>query len=67
MLGETVLRYLTKWRMNLAVMRIKSGESVDLDFVESLGYHSESAFRRAFKKTIGANISELQSAHRMVL
>ncbi|HAA57070.1 MAG TPA: AraC family transcriptional regulator [Myxococcales bacterium] len=60
LLGEPVFRYLTKWRMNLAVMRIRSGESVDMDFVESLGYTSESAFRRAFKKTVGSNVSEIR-------
>jgi AraC-like DNA-binding protein len=57
--GESVLNYLTRWRMNLAVMRVKEGEKVDLDFVESLGYKSESAFRRTFKKVIGRNISEI--------
>lgn len=57
--GESVLNYLTRWRMNLAVMRVKDGEKVDLDFVESLGYKSESAFRRTFRKVIGRNISEI--------
>lgn len=58
--GEPVLSYLTNWRMNLAAMRVKDGEKVDLDFVESLGYKSESAFRRTFKKVIGKNISEIK-------
>jgi AraC-like DNA-binding protein len=42
-------------------MRVREGESVDLDFVESLGYKSESAFRRTFKKIIGMNISEYRN------
>ena len=58
--GVPVLSYLTNWRMNLAAMRIKDGEKVCLDFVESLGYKSESAFRRTFKKVIGKNISEIK-------
>lgn len=62
LLGETVMNYLTKWRMNLAQMRIKNGETVNLDFVESLGYKSESAFRRVFRKTIGCNISEIKKS-----
>ena len=57
LVGDTVLDYLTRWRINLAAMRIKNGERVDLDFVESLGYQSESAFRRTFKKVMGVNIS----------
>lgn len=56
---ESPLSYLTAWRMNLAKLRISNGEKVDLDFVASLGYKSESAFRRMFKKVIGVNISEL--------
>lgn len=61
LLGETVLSYLTQWRMNLAVMRIRQGETVDLDFMASLGYQSESAFRRTFKKVMGMNISEFKN------
>lgn len=63
--GESVLNYLTKWRMNLAAMRVKEGEKVDLDFVESLGYKSESAFRRTFKKVMGKNISEISKMEKI--
>ncbi len=59
--GESVLHYLTKWRMNLAAMKVREGASVDLEFVENLGYKSESAFRRTFKKVIGMNISEYKN------
>jgi AraC-like DNA-binding protein len=57
MVGQTVFAYLTEWRMNLAVMYIKAGERVNLDFAHRLGYQSEAAFRRAFKKTMGVNVS----------
>ena len=59
MVGESVLSYVTKWRMNLAVMKIREGKRVDIDFVESLGYKSESAFRRTFKKSVGMNVSDV--------
>ena len=65
LVGQTVFAYLTEWRMNLAVMQIQSGERVNLDFAHRLGYQSEAAFRRAFKKTMGYNVSavrELQTA-----
>ena len=58
--GDSVLNYLTKWRMNLAAMKIKEGAKIDLEFVESLGYKSDSSFRRAFKKVMGMNISEVK-------
>ncbi len=59
MVGEPVLSYITKWRMNLALMKIREGKRVDIHFVESLGYKSESAFRRTFKKIVGMNVSEV--------
>lgn len=59
MVGDSVLGYITRWRMNLAVMKIREGKRVDIDFVESLGYKSESAFRRTFKKSMGINVSEV--------
>lgn len=58
LVGEPMLQYLTKWRMNLAVMRLKDGEKVTPELVEQLGYKSESAFRRTFKKVIGKNTNE---------
>ena len=61
MVGESVLGYITQWRMNLAVMKIREGKKVDIDFVESFGYKSESAFRRTFKRTMGMNVTEVGS------
>ncbi len=60
LVGEPMLQYLTKWRMNLAVMRLRDGEKVTPEFVEQLGYKSESAFRRTFKKVIGKNTNEFK-------
>ena len=62
LIGEPMLQYLTKWRMNLADMRLKSGEKVTPELVEQLGYKSESVFRRTFKKVTGKNTSEFQIA-----
>ena len=60
LVGESPMSYLKNWRMNLAVQRVKSGDKLDLDFIDSLGYKSEAAFRRAFKKTTGSTISEMR-------
>ena len=46
--------------MNLAVMRLKDGEKVTTELIEQLGYKSESAFRRTFKKVIGKNTNEFK-------
>lgn len=58
LLGEPMLPYLTRWRMRLAAMRMLQGEKLTLTFAEQLGYSSEAAFRRAFKKAMGQTISE---------
>ena len=60
LVGEPMLQYLTKWRMNLAVMRLREGEKVTPELIEQLGYRSESAFRRTFKKVTGKNTSAFQ-------
>lgn len=52
-MGITPMAYLTLWRMRLAAQRIKSGESNLAQLCDELGYQSEAAFRRAFKKVIG--------------
>ena len=62
LVDEPMLQYLTKWRMNLAVMRLKDGEKVTPELVEQLGYRSESAFRRTFKKVTGKNTSAFRTA-----
>ena len=59
LVGDTPMNYLASWRMNLAELRIKNGEKVTLDFIDSLGYQSESSFRRAFKKIKGYTTSSV--------
>jgi len=59
LLCETPMNYLTAWRMNLAEQRIRNGEKVDADFIEGLGYQSDSSFRRAFKKLKGHTLSDV--------
>ena len=60
LVGEPPMSYLKQWRMNLAIDKVKSGEKIDLDFIELLGYKSEAAFRRAFKKVTGSTISGMR-------
>ncbi|GAA0831046.1 AraC family transcriptional regulator [Marinomonas arenicola] len=52
-MGITPMAYLTLWRMRLAAQRIKRGESNLALLCDELGYQSEAAFRRAFKKVMG--------------
>lgn len=51
--GETPMRYLTKWRMQLATgLLALPGNSV-ASIAERVGYQSEAAFNRAFKSVVG--------------
>jgi AraC-like DNA-binding protein len=51
--GNTPMEYLTRWRMLLAGDRLKnSGDSIST-IASSLGYESDSAFGKAFKRTMG--------------
>lgn len=62
--GSTPIEYLTQWRMLLACDRIQhSGDSI-LHIALSLGYESESAFRKAFKRVIGCAPGKLGRAMR---
>jgi AraC-like DNA-binding protein len=53
MLGEPVMHYVARWRMYTAVTILRQ-ESVDIgELATQLGYTSEAAFNRTFKRVIG--------------
>jgi AraC-like DNA-binding protein len=53
--GTSPMEYLTRWRMLLACDRLKnSGDSIPR-IAASLGYESESAFGKAFKRVVGCS------------
>jgi AraC-like DNA-binding protein len=53
LVGEPVMGYITRWRMHLALTSLRE-EKVDIgQLAEKLGYQSESAFSRAFKRYVG--------------
>jgi len=53
--GTTPMEYLTRWRMLLAGDRLKnSGDSISA-IALSLGYESESAFGKAFRRVMGCS------------
>lgn len=55
MVGITPMEYLTRWRMLLAGDRLKcTGDSLAA-IASSLGYESESAFGKAFRRVMGCS------------
>lgn len=53
LVGEPAMQYVTNWRMQLALATLQRGESTVAELAERLGYRSEAAFARAFKRVIG--------------
>jgi AraC-like DNA-binding protein len=55
--GEPPIQYLGRWRMQVAAGLIESGVSLGA-VAERVGYGSEAAFQRAFKKHVGTSPGE---------
>jgi AraC-like DNA-binding protein len=53
-LGEPPIAYLTKWRLKLAADLLVSSEANVCEIAAKVGYESESAFNRVFKRQLGS-------------
>jgi AraC-like DNA-binding protein len=53
--GTTPMEYLTRWRMLLAGDRLKNSSDGLFTIAQSLGYESESAFGKAFRRIMGCS------------
>lgn len=51
--GKPPMHYLTDWRMRLASLWLNEKEMSVGQIADQLGYRSETAFRRAFRNTMG--------------
>jgi AraC-like DNA-binding protein len=51
--GQPPMQYLANWRMQLAANHLLSGMDSVAEVAERVGYESEAAFSRAFKKAVG--------------
>jgi AraC-like DNA-binding protein len=55
LVGEPVMQYIARWRMHMAHAWLKEEGAVISELAERLGYQSEAAFSRAFKRIIGTS------------
>lgn len=55
LVGESALRYLTRWRMQLARIQLKETSEPLAGLAGQFGYQSEAAFCRAFKRVFGVS------------
>jgi AraC-like DNA-binding protein len=53
--GATPMEYLARWRMLLAADRLKNSSDGLSAIAQSLGYESESAFGKAFRRVMGSS------------
>ena len=53
LVGEPAMQYVTRWRMHVAVTALQDEGATIAALAARLGYRSEAAFARAFKRVIG--------------
>jgi AraC-like DNA-binding protein len=53
LVGEPTMQYVTRWRMQVAVDWLRHDGATVAELAGRLGYRSEAAFARAFKRVIG--------------
>lgn len=58
LLGQTPLEYVTEWRMQKAVQLLQQRDKKLVDVAQSIGYDSDAAFSKAFKRVVGLTPGE---------
>ena len=53
LLGQPPMTYLTQWRIQLATQYLRDSHASVATIAEQVGYASEAAFNRAFRRTVG--------------
>lgn len=62
LVGQSAKRYLTQWRMQLARAQLQESSVSLMRLAEGLGYQSEVAFCRAFKRVFGVPPGSVRQA-----
>lgn len=58
LLGQTPLEYLTDWRMQKAIQLLPQRDKKLIDIAQRVGYESDAAFSKAFKRIVGLTPGE---------
>jgi AraC-like DNA-binding protein len=59
--GTPPMQYLQKWRLQIAASKLAEGVSNIATIAAEIGYESEAAFSRAFKRSVGTPPAEWRS------
>ena len=60
--GQTPMQYLANWRMQLGAGLLRGGRTKVAAIAQEVGYESEAAFARAFKRLMGQPPAEWRRA-----
>ena len=63
-LGERPMAYLTDWRLELGAEALRTSSRSVLQIAAEVGYESEAAFNRAFKRKFGSPPAQYRRASR---
>lgn len=63
-LEQTPLEYVTEWRMQKAMHLLQQRDKKLIAVARSVGYDSDAAFSKAFKRAVGANPGEYMKRER---
>jgi AraC family transcriptional activator of mtrCDE len=66
-LSTTPLGYITQWRMQIARQRLVDTSASIIEIAEEVGYQSEAAFGRVFKKQFGIPPASYRRSKRLAL
>ena len=58
LLGEAPLEYVTEWRMQKSVPEVRIRDKKLFEIAKSVGYESDAAFSKAFKRILGITPGE---------
>jgi AraC-like DNA-binding protein len=66
LIGEPPIRYLARWRMQLAMDALRDARRGVAEVAAEVGYESEAAFSRAFKREVGVPPARWRAGARAV-
>jgi AraC-like DNA-binding protein len=63
-IGQPPMHYLAQWRMQVAAKLLRDTKAKLIEVALGVGYESEAAFSRAFKRTVGVAPGAWRAGHR---
>jgi AraC-like DNA-binding protein len=63
LLGQPPMQYLARWRLQIAAQELRNGTQSLAAVAERVGYESEAAFNRAFKREFGMPPASWRRSH----